>query len=145
MRKSISGNCIAQPPPSFMTPWSLAACVPPTSPPPQRHPLLGSQIARGGVITVSARPGTINLSREHAANSIHFWCVFNYRHNCCDGMRSPSSQALKVEGTVRINQVSRQQSRSLCHICSVSPSHDGEQFFSTPTPPHQGHIDCFLT
>lgn len=113
-----------------MTLCSLAACVLPPSPPPQCRPLLASQIARGDAITVSARPGTINLSQEQAANSIHFWCVFNYRHNCCDGMRSPSTRALKVEGTVRINQVSCQQSRSLCHIRSVSPLHDGEQFFS---------------
>lgn len=99
---------------------------------PPRHPLdsaplLASQIAMGGAITVSASQGTINLSREQAANSIHFWCVFNYRHNCCDGMSGPSTRALKVEGTVRINQVSHQQSRSLCHMCSVIPLHDGEQ------------------
>lgn len=110
----------------------FTTCAPPPrcSPqrPHQRRPLPASQIARSCAITVSAMPGTINLSRERAANSIHFWCVFNYRHNCCDGMRSPSTLALKVEGAVRINQVSRQQSRSLCHIPSVSPLHSGERF-----------------
>lgn len=118
---------------SFMTLCSLTTCAPPPSlfpsTPPQRCPLPASQIARSCAITVSAMPGTINLSRERAANSIHFWCVFNYRHNCCDGMRSPSTLALKVEGAVRINQVSRQQSRSLCHIRSVSPLHSRERFF----------------
>lgn len=48
-------------------------------------------------------------------------------------MRSPTAGALKVEGTARINQVSRQHSPSLCHTRSVSPLRDGGAGVRFPT------------